>query len=385
MSVNSWVSRLQPFKVSKITKQFRVRYNTKSELQCYSACDIYDHFASAMSYFFGGESQAKQHLGDVNYSILKEQIMWMLLDNDSDREWSALEKEAQRLMDEDAETNSKRSEEKKKIFWDYIDDACDNVTYTVPQDLVFNMDLVKTVVTNPYTGGITNCITPIFSLKAPVLEINGKLSAGDFYSFHGFMSPLQEVIVTDITDNDKAVIFHESLHSLVKDVRQTLDNEMYGATEADQREEILVHLVSDKFESLSKYYNDLCHGSVKTQTEVVDIDHTVIDNTKVHDSKVSEKYALDCAFNRSMNDVRVAYSKENFRTVRSNTRSSLLNEFRSDTSEGKLKFFERAIRKMSILDNAYPVIRSFSDEQQANGVKTVIQRLKQSYLNHKNG
>lgn len=76
----------------------------------------------------------------------------------------------------------------------------------------------------------------------------------------GFFSPVQELIMASFNDLAKDSLFHEFVHALKRSGDDLLKDIMYGGSEAAVTEEIMTHMITDKFTSFSKLKDILSTG-----------------------------------------------------------------------------------------------------------------------------
>lgn len=235
MSDSSWVTRLQPIKIPKKIMNFNVKLTpdqmNESKLLNIDVV-INDKYESFMKTIFNGDlAKAQNILGRQNYSLIKLQLMDTAL---------------------------------ASIY--------DSITYdesyapilgkfTKEQNLNFYFTMIGLSSKSPITDVIERRFYKIFGLNLPLYELNGKYSA--VHMLGGFMSPAQDIIIVNTTgQTDTKQVYHEVLHSVIRELRSTLDNEMYGDTEADQREEIIVHFMTDKPDTITNLQSTLSNLSI---------------------------------------------------------------------------------------------------------------------------
>lgn len=127
----------------------------------------------------------------------------------------------------------------------------------------------------------------ILGMNLPQLEVDGQLI--HYHELGGFMSPAQNLVIVDTTgDKDSRQLFHEMLHCTIRELRSTLDDQMYGDTEADKREEIIVHYATDCHDELNMLWDSF------SQIQFVKDSSGSVTEAKVGSSsnKVSRRYVV---------------------------------------------------------------------------------------------
>lgn len=227
MSDGSWVKHLTKVSFKDRFDNWNIQYS-KQNLNDGAMFDIdatlYQNFDDIMKAFFDSPEQAQQTLGKPNYSAIQMQLANVALNS---------------VMD-------------AFINWAFGDGG--DCKYSHDQYLNIYHNMVKFETTETMTEKHSSRYYHIFGMNLPQFEVNGELV--HYHELGGFMSPAQNLVIVDTTgDKDSRQLFHEMLHCTIRELRTTLDDQMYGDTEADKREEIIVHYATDCHDELNMLYD----------------------------------------------------------------------------------------------------------------------------------
>lgn len=148
-------------------------------------------------------------------------------------------------------------------FWSDYDDAV--LDADTDMNILYGFMSLDILTENEYTSVETsyrNIITLVAYTDNTSSGKQMRISLGGFYS------PVQDLIFTNFNEQYKDTLFHEATHALTRSAEDLLRYVMYGGSESSVKEEIMTHLVTDKFKSF-KALESFINDSISVEYETV--------------------------------------------------------------------------------------------------------------------
>lgn len=180
---------------------------------------IFDELPELLIKAFGGEKELQRAVGKLNVSNIMNDIYYSVVNNTFETYFSA-----------------SGNVVKNEVFKDR------RLTISFLPILYEN--------TNVFTDRKRSDLVWAILLDIPGIlysDGNGDVKHYTHKSLGGFYADLPGIILVDISDDTlgSRTFFHELIHAEIRQLRVQLDDMMYGGNKEDQREEIMVHYLTD--------------------------------------------------------------------------------------------------------------------------------------------